>query len=442
MQLADVVSVSISLQTAQVTGIAFGRGLIYGHSTRITVNTANTYQSSSWQTAMAADGFLTTDLEYIMAGAYFSQVPSPPDVMVARLAANGAQVVTVTPVYGDNTTYTVTINGTTYTYATTTGGTATTIVTGLKAAIGALATVVLTGTATLIITSAVLGQAMTVSSAVTVGTGTISQVATTANLGVQENLATLVAAGYSAWYCLLFATVPGELDVNTKQAAIYLEASATRRICIGASNAVACYDPASVTDVMYLLKAGSYTRTACIFDAGTNPGSKAAAWAGGMLATTPGSANWAFRTLVGETVSPLTDAQTAAITAKNGNYYVALSGVNITYNGAVPSGSYLDVTVGLDWLANTIQVDMLTLLVTQKKVNFDDGGIAQAAGVLGGDLKLAVQNNVLSSYTVTIPKASSFSSAQRQTRNLTGLNFTGQLAGALNKVTVVGNVNF
>lgn len=442
MQLADVVSVTISLQTAQVTGIAFGRGLIYGHSARFTAQTARTYQASSWQTAMVADGFLTSDLEYIMAGAYFSQVPSPADVMVAQLAANVAQVATVTPVYADNTTYTVTINGTTYTYATTTGGSATTIVTGLKAAIGALATVVLTGTTTLIITSAVAGQLMTVTVAVTVGTGTITVVATTANLGPQENLAALNAAGYSAWYCLLFGVSSAELDLDTKQAAIYLEAAATKRLCVSASNSVACYDPASVTDVMYLLKAAAYTRTTVIFDAGTSPGTKAAAWAGGMLPNAPGSANWAFKTLVGETPSTLTDAQTAAILAKNGNYYVSLNNVSFTYPGAVPSGSYLDVTVGLDWLANTIQTDMLTLLKNQLKVNFDDGGIAQASGVLGGTLKLGVQNNVLSSYTLVIPKASSFSSAQRQTRVLTGLNFTGQLAGALNKITVLGNVNF
>ncbi len=294
-----------------------------------------------------------------------------------------------------------------------------------------------TGTSTLILTSALAGQQFTIA----VG-GLLALVHTTANLGPQENLTALVAAGYGAWYCLLFGVTSTELDLDVKQAAIYLEAAGTRRICIGASNSVACYDPSSTTDVMYLLKAASYTRTTVIFDAGTAPGSKAAAWAGGMLATTPGSANWAFRTLVGETPSTLTDAQTTAILAKNGNYYISMSNISITYNGAVPSGSYLDVTVGLDWLANTIQVDMMTLLKTQDKVNFDDGGIAQAANVLGGDLKLGVQNNVLSSYTVTVPKASSFSASQRQTRNLTGLNWTGQLAGALNKITVIGNVNF
>lgn len=440
MNLANIVTVNISLATAQVTGTAFGRALIYGHSGRFTAQTAKTYQASSWAASMLGDGFLVGDLEYIMAAAYFSQTPAPPDVMVAQLAANVAQIATITPTYVDNTAYTVTLNGTVFTYSTTTGGSATTIVTGLKAAMGSPANVALTGSTTLIITSSTAGLPF----AVLVG-AQLALVATTANLGPQENLTALVTKGYGSFYAICLAVAAAEFSVDNRQAAIWTEAQAVRRIYLGTTNDVNSYNSGSTTDDMYVFKAASYTRSALIYDAGTSPGTHAAAWLGAMLATVPGSANWAYKGLVGETPEALTDAQTAAILAKYGSFYVNVSGSSFTFAGNDPNGSWIDATVGNDWVANTMQVNLATLLLTQNKVSFDDGGIAQIGNVLQGVLNQAVANGIYTSNpkpVLTLPRAASFTSGQRQTRSLTGVSWVAQMAGAINGITVNANLTF
>ena len=445
MNLANIVTVNITLATVQVTGTAFGRALFYGHSGRFTAQTAKVYQASSWQTAMQGDGFLTSDPEYIMATAYFSQVPSPPDVMIAQLAANVAQVATLTPVYADNTTYSVTLNGTTSTYATTTGGSATTIVTGLKAAMGSPANVALTGTATLIITSSTAGLPFTVSCTVTVGTGTITAVATTANLGPQENMAALTAAGYGQFYGIGLAVASSEFSVDNRQFAVWNEASAIRRQYIGTTKDANSYNTGSTTDDMYVFKAASYGRSTLIYDNGTNAGTHAAAWFGAGLSGQPGSHNWGYMGLVGETADPLTDAQTAAINAKNGNYFVNVSGASFAFPGIEPNASFIDTTFGNDWVANTIQLRVATLLLTQAKVNFDDGGIAQIGGEIQHVLNDAVSNGIYTANpkpVLTLPQANSFTSNQRQTRTLTGVSWTAQEAGAINSITVNANLTF
>ena len=445
MNLANIVTVNISLATAQVTGTAFGRALIYGHSGRFTAQTGRVYQASSWAASMLGDGFLVGDLEYIMAAAYFSQTPAPPDVMVAQLAANVAQIATLTPVYADNTTYSVTLNGTVFTYSTTTGGSATTIVTGLKAAMGSPANVALTGSTTLIITSSTAGLPFTVSCTVTAGAGTIAAVATTANLGPQENLTALVTKGYGSFYAICLAVAAAEFSVDNRQAAIWTEAQAVRRIYLGTTNDVNSYNSGSTTDDMYVFKAASYTRSALIYDAGTNPGTHAAAWLGAMLATVPGSTNWAYKGLVGETPEALTDAQTAAILAKYGSFYVNVSGSSFTFAGNDPNGSWIDATVGNDWVANTMQVNLATLLLTQPKVSFDDGGIAQIGATLQAVLNQAVANGIYTSNpkpVLTLPRASGFTSSQRQTRSLTGVSWVAQMAGAINGITVNANLTF
>lgn len=438
MQIGNIVSVTISLSTAQVTGLAFGRANILSYDGVLDVGTATIYQTSEWQEAMIDDGFLTSDDTYKAVAAMMAQPNPPADVMVSGVNTSVSQVATITPTYINNTTYTVTLNGVVYTYSTTTGGSATTIVTGLKAAMSALTNVVLTGTATLIITAAVKGVAFTV----TVGAN-LALVATTANIGPVPQLIALLAAGYGDWYVLL-SSEPTDADIL--QIAAWIEGLSTNRLFIAETGSVACYDSGSTTDVMYLVKALAYIHTAVMFNVANDDGTMGAAWVGYNLAGTPGATNWAFSQLVGQLPDDLTDAQTTAILAKNGSYFVLVSNVNITFQGKVGSGSYVDVTLFLDWFAGAVQVAVYQLFVDQaarqKKVEFDDGGITQVCTEINAIAKQAILVGGFSAFNLVQPLASSFSASQRQTRNLPSLPFTAQLGGALDSVAVQGTVTF
>lgn len=254
-------------------------------------------------------------------------------------------------------------------------------------------------------------------------------------------LTALTANGYTDFYAILLA---GTINTaaNIALVAAWVEAQSFKRIFLASVKEAGILDAGSTTDVAYLTKAANYSRTAVAYSGATNDYLLAAAWAGKMLPVEPGSSNYAFKTLVGITADDLTSAELAAAEGKNANVYVNIGGVSVTQLGTMADAEPIDIIVGVDWLQSIIQQDIYTLLVNVPKVPFTDAGISQVLNVLTGDLKQAVSQGVLASYNVPEVKASDYTAAQRQSRVLSGITFTGQLAGAVNKVTVVGNVYF
>jgi hypothetical protein len=192
------------------------------------------------------------------------------------------------------------------------------------------------------------------------------------------------------------------------------------------------------------LKALSYLRTGYVWsdDQAHFP---EAAWFGGMLPTTPGKSNWAFKTLPGilpTDQSVLTDTKIAFLEGKNGNYYMTVGGVNITQSGVMSGGEWIDVVVGRDWLKAGLQQDIFFLQVTVPKIGFDDAGIGLLVNAIKARLQQGVDNGIIEegSINVTTPLASSFSSSQKNTRILPSIPWTATLKGAINNLTVTGNL--
>lgn len=77
-----VANVSVSVSPVAAASPDFNQGLIIGSSSRIP--TTDRVRKYTGLTGMAADGFLTSDPEYIAAQLYFSQTPAPPVVWVGR----------------------------------------------------------------------------------------------------------------------------------------------------------------------------------------------------------------------------------------------------------------------------------------------------------------------------------------------------------------------
>jgi Protein of unknown function (DUF3383) len=433
MSIEQIVDVQISRETATVTAAGFGRALILG----VHIKTAELIKTYTSLTAVA-DDFDVTDEEYKAAAKLFGQSIKPPDIAIGKRATAVAQVNDIEISTLEDADYTVTINGTDFTY--TPGGvpadesTVTNALIALIAAGAEPVTASASGTPTtedLVLTADVAGEPFTV--AVTTN---MTNVATTANNGVQEDLAAIVASGDlgSDWYALCLIS---RSDVDIMQGAIWIEAN--KKLFIAASDAAAILTAVS-TDIASLLNAAAYDRTALIYSA-DQASYPDAAWLGKMLPKDPGSATWALKTLAGITKDELTDTEITNLKAKKANYYIEIGGVNITQGGNVASGEWLDVIRGIDWIEARSQENIFALLVVVDKIPFTNAGIDQVTNKLQEILTQAVDRGILTTFDITRPLASSFTSIQKQSRELTGIEFTGTLAGAVHKVTVVGKVS-
>lgn len=267
-------------------------------------------------------------------------------------------------------------------------------------------------------------------------TSNMTNVATTPNHGVQEDLAAIVASGDTGndWYALMMTS---RYDYDILQGAIWVEAN--RKLFIACSSAAGII-AATTTDIAAALSDAAYDRTALLYssDEANYPD---AAWLGKMLPKDPGSATWNLKTLAGITKDELTDTQITNLKNKNANYYIEIGGVNITQNGNVASAEWIDVIRGIDWIEARAQENIYALLVAVDKIPFTNAGIDQVTNKLEEILVQAVTRGILTEYDITRPLASSFTTVQKQSRELTGIEFTGTLAGAVHKVTIVGKVS-
>ena len=430
MNLNSIVAINISLSTASVQQKGFGRGLILGGSNRLGSDLYRIYTSTA---GMKADGFLTSDPEYKAAAAYFGQKVSPKDVMVGYAPTNVKQVNTLTPTPADATAFTVTLNGVAYTHTTGTGETATDICDALRTLLAGVTEVVCTGTSTLIITAATAGVGFSVTT-----TANIANVATTANVGVDTALDNILAAGGKNWYGLV---VCSHSDSDIKVAAAWIEAASYDYIF------AACSEDSDIitsvtTDLLSYLKGKNYLRTFLLWsdDLANFP---EAAWMGYLFTFTPGSANWANKTLVGITAtaeSVMTDSAIANIEGKKGNYYTLVDDIGITRKGVMVGNEWIDVIIGRDWIKSDMQAGIFEELLNNPKIGFDDDGIGILANRMRQTLQKGVDNKILASFTLDVPLASSFSDSVKATRVLPSIPFTGVLDGAINEMTVTGNL--
>ena len=75
-----------------------------------------------------------------------------------------------------------------------------------------------------------------------------------------------------------------------------------------------------------------------------------------------------FRTLPGRTASRLSATERGELDRKSINYYTPAVGRNIYGEGYTLSGEWLDEVIWLDWLANTIQLEIFNLLISDERV--------------------------------------------------------------------------
>ena len=426
--LEEIVNVTITRETTAVSRAGFGTMLICAPSVVFTALT-QIYTSAA---AMLTDGFLSTDSAYLAAVAAFAQSPSVTQVKIGRRQVDNV-VVTVSTVI-DSTDYTTTINGTTFTYNSGVAATNLTIAAGIVAAINlgaepVTATDNLDGTYDL--DADVAGTAFSVAVDNNQTIGALVAADTVAN-----DLANIKAAD-NDWYALVLTS---RTQADVEAAALFIEGE--QKIFVTATSDVNTYDSGSTTDLAYVLKAAAYDRTAVIFS-GDPTEFADAAWLGKQLTTDPGSSTWAFKTLSTITADSLTPTQSTNIRNKNANTYETIGGVNVTREGKMASGEFIDIIRGVDWLQARLVERIYSRIVNLPKIPFTDGGIAIVETEIRAQLAEGIANGLLASspqYTVTVPLAADVSAVDKANRLLPDVSFTATLAGAVHSVTINGVV--
>jgi len=262
------------------------------------------------------------------------------------------------------------------------------------------------------------------------------------------------------WYAM--GIVAGLRTDETNLDLLATAIEALRKVLVMASNDSDLADLASTTDLLYILKnkdTDGYKRTMMIYheDATLYPD-----WSimGKFLPISPGSSIMGYQLLADAEAgadfikaATLTAVQKDNLFSKNGNTVVGLAGQVWFFPGTMTGGKnidregeYFDIIRGIDYMQAQCEEGLLSLLLERsndgKKVPFTNDGINMCRTRLSDKLNDMVIAGILveDSIVITAPTRSEVSTANRDDRLLPDLDFTAELAGAIQKVIVRGKV--
>lgn len=428
--MEEIVNVVITQEGATVTQAGFGTGLILTPHVKGSGTTPPPRLEYFNTLADLAVRHPSTTEAYKAAAAYFSQSPAPQRVAVGRRQVNAINV-TITVV--NSFLYSVSINGTAYTY--TSDGTALEqeIVDGLIAAVAASpVTGSDGGVNTLTLTADVAGVGFSVA------VGTNLAVGTATGSDTIANDLTAIQAEQPDWYGVVLTD---RASADMQAAAVWVEAN---KKFLFASSQEAGVLTTGTTDLIAVLDAANYKRTAGFYHASANANYIDAAAMGRALALEPGTYTMKFKTLAGIAVSSLTSTESTNARNKSGNVYELIGGVSMVREGTVSNGDFIDTIIGLDWLEARMEERVFGKMAALLKIPFTDAGIGIVEAEIRAQLQQGVERTFLAAdpaFTVTVPKAADVSSANKALRTLPDVKFRATLAGAIHKTTINGVVS-
>ena len=432
MPLSDIVNVQISRQTSAVSQAGFGTALIVGTHKRFN-DRIKFYGSLS----AIADDFDSTDKEYIAAQGLFGQNPTVVQAAIGRIKVDDPVTITIAAT-ADNFDYTVTINGTDLTYPSGVSETVDQIATGVVAAINAGAEPVTAtdgsgGNFTVSADVALTPWSLSVGTNITTPAFTVTEApADTLDAIVDES---------DDWYGLVWTD-----RTQAKVEAVQAWVEAVRKIFITASADADIIDTTAAADTTTIAatsKAAAYARSAVMYSAVAATVFPEAALFGKILPRDPGSYTAMFKTLAGITVDTLTDTQSKNALDKNCNVYQEIGGKNITREGKVAEGEYIDVIIFIDWLQARMTERIYAKLVNLPKVPYTDAGVGVVTAEIRAQIREGINRGGLvedPAPTVTAPLVKDVSPTDKANRLLPDVKFTAVLAGAIHAVDVQGIV--
>ena len=490
LSVSRVVSINVNLSPSGTQVPSLNTFMIAGSSDVIdTTSRVRVYQSLA---GVAAD-FGTSAAEYAAAALWFGQTPAPSQLTIGRwaqtatagrvvgtaLSAAQQQIANFTTV--TNGGFKIAVDGGALTNVTGISLAGVTNLNGVASAINAALT-----SATVGATATWDGSRFTIKSATTGTTSSVSTLAAptagtalgplmhldSASLPVVANgvapesavAAIAVLDSAASFYGFTFAATLVDADVLALAGYAQGAVSLTPHTYWPTLQGAGVLDPASTTDVAYLLNAGGFYRTMAMYSS-TN------AYAGVSLAAKALSVDYTqanstitlkFKTLPGVVPENLSLTATNAVEAKGCNVYATyLNGASIAEQGAAEGSYYIDEITGTDWLAIALQTAGFNALLTSPKVPQTDAGMSVLAAVYEGVCVQGVTNGLMAArvwtgpsfgtiktgdtvpkgYYIYQPPIALQSVGDRAARKSVAFTIGANLAGAVHSSTALINVN-
>lgn len=187
---------------------------------------------------------------------------------------------------------------------------------------------------------------------------------------------TACRAASNMWYAVYIAK--GETAITTAEhQAVATYINGLRSVYFFDDKAADDLNGGKNTDVFSTIKALSLRRAFGLYSATDYAGAAAMGFAMGANDGTANSAyTMAYKSLSGVAPDDLSETEVAALQEKNANYYVVRGGTyNVLEKGACMDGTWFDEVIGIDQLANDMQLGCMDLLAnTKTKVPYTDAG--------------------------------------------------------------------
>lgn len=172
-----------------------------------------------------------------------------------------------------------------------------------------------------------------------------------------------------------------------------------------------------------------------------------AALVGETAGRAAGSFTYKNLVLSGIPAQDLTDSQIEAIHKKGGLTFVTKAGDNVTSEGKVAGGEYIDIIDSEDYIVQQLAYKTQKVLNNAAKVPYDNNGIAMLESVAVDVLHGAYNNGMIITnedgtpgYTVNYALREDTAATDRANRKYLGGNFSFALTGAIHEVEITGMI--
>lgn len=173
----------------------------------------------------------------------------------------------------------------------------------------------------------------------------------------------------------------------------------------------------------------------------------AAALVGETAGRTAGSFTYKNLILSGIAAQEMTEAELSAIHDKGGITFISKAGDNVTSEGKVAGGEYIDVIDSEDYIIQQLAYKTQKVLNNAAKVPYDNNGIAMLESVAADVLLGAYNNGMIATkedgspdYSVSYALRADTKEADRANRVYLGGSFAFTLAGAIHTVEITGTI--
>lgn len=159
--------------------------------------------------------------------------------------------------------------------------------------------------------------------------------------------------------------------------------------------------------------------------------------------------SFTYKNLILNGINPATysDSDIEKIHTANGLTFVTKAGDNVTTEGKVLSGEYIDIIDAQDYIVSNLEYQTQKLLNNSSKIPYDDSGIAMLESIATNVLTDAYNLGIIATnsdgapdFEVSYAKRSESSAADREQRKYLGGSFRFTLSGAVHNVEIVGEI--